>query len=1115
VSTKGTDDTVAEGTEDTIAPATQPRGRSADSALRTNKVGDAIKGANIQAFDVTARTRYQVLGELARGGLGRVLRARDPRTGRIVALKEVLHSNSETLARFAREALVTANLQHPSIVPVYEVGRWPDGEPFYAMKLVNGRTLNDVIARARTAEERVALLPHAIAVADALAYAHGEQVIHRDLKPNNVLVGPYGETVVIDWGLARNIATGEEVGALTNPSIDLGTETVVGTVMGTPAYMPPEQAHGAPLDEGADVYAIGAILYHMLAGQRPYADATTLDEIVNRVKDGPPRPLAELAPGAPKELVAIVEKAMARKLDERYRTAVFLAEDLRRFQSGKLVGAHQYTSWELTKRWLNKHRALITVGIFAFAALVAVGIVSVKRIARERDVADAERETAQKAEQLANERFEGSLEELARQAALAGSPERAIAFLSHVHHPTAAAGILRGQADAAYAGLVAAAPAPLKNGQSVDLTRDGKRLFVAGGDGKLIAWADGKIAWTADGALVQLSPDEQLVLAATGTKAMLYAAATGAVQRSWDLGEEIEAAAWQPSGARFALGGVNGTVAIATPIGELVAQPKHAAKVRAFAWRGDRLASASEDGTVHVDGASLVEGKGSIWSLAWTDDTHLVAGGADHVARLWNVAGKVEQRFDLGTDIYGVLVGSDWVAAFGNGDRVRVWPLAGGPARELVGHRLAVDIGAVAGDALVTADETGQVFAWDPRSGERLRQLPSEGLVNMVVARGPFVVLTGEGRTRVWRFEPEVPFRRARGATGRVRELAIAGDALWLTSNDGTARSFALATGALRQTIGTGDLVEPGARDGNDPHMADPPNPHGARVVVPRGDRVYVGYEDGRIAAGTTTWQGHTGRIHGLIFVGDVAYSAGDTTIRKWDIATGVELARVDVGEVAWALIEHAGTIAVLDGKDHLHLYTRDLAPGPAVAPFVDRIHELHLVGDKLLVGTPERLGFLDLATGAIASPAEHVTPFSSDVGASRIAIGDAHGEIALYDRALTRIRNWRSGDNLVTAVRLRPDGQILASASDKHVVLWDVATGAMLAQLPPLSSLVLRLEWSPDGAYLVASGTGVDAWIWHVAPHAEVDTACTTTWELADGALRVAPAPTAWCQKL
>ena len=153
--------------------------------------------------------RYEILGEQGEGGLGRVLRARDRTLDRLVALKELKAPTPEAAARFVREVMLTARLQHPSIIAIYEIGGHHDGAPFYAMKLVEGRPLDEVIAGTSSLAERLALLPHAAAVADAMAYAHDRGIIHRDLKPANVIVGPFGETVVIDWGLAKEVRGGE------------------------------------------------------------------------------------------------------------------------------------------------------------------------------------------------------------------------------------------------------------------------------------------------------------------------------------------------------------------------------------------------------------------------------------------------------------------------------------------------------------------------------------------------------------------------------------------------------------------------------------------------------------------------------------------------------------------------------------------------------------------------------------------------------------------------------------------------------------------------------------------------------------------------------------------
>src|SRR5882757_5972570 len=187
--------------------------------------------------------RYQILGEHGRGGLGRVSRAHDHDLGRDIAIKELISRGHLSEVRFLREALITARLEHPGIVPVHEAGRWPDGTPFYAMKLVAGRSLRELIAECRTVDERIALLHHVIAVADAIAYAHGRNIIHRDLKPSNVIVGDFGETIVIDWGLAKDLSTTEETAVGGGPFRTTRGEdlTTAGTILGTPTYMAPEQ----------------------------------------------------------------------------------------------------------------------------------------------------------------------------------------------------------------------------------------------------------------------------------------------------------------------------------------------------------------------------------------------------------------------------------------------------------------------------------------------------------------------------------------------------------------------------------------------------------------------------------------------------------------------------------------------------------------------------------------------------------------------------------------------------------------------------------------------------------------------------------------------------------
>ncbi|MBZ0236888.1 MAG: serine/threonine protein kinase, partial [Deltaproteobacteria bacterium] len=293
--------TALSGSEDTVSADTV----SAEEITRPPSDGPASPRARERAVHVPTdpahlplvpTSVYVQLDEVGRGGLGRIVRARDTRTGRTVAIKEMRVDSADAAARFVREALVTANLQHPSIVPVYEVGRWPSGQPFYALKLVTGRPLSQVIAGAPDLVGRLALVPHVMAVADALAYAHGERVIHRDLKPGNVMVGAHGETVVIDWGLARRLDHGD-VDSLPPLAPAAPGETVVGSILGTPQFMAPEQARGERVDERADVYAIGAMLYHTLAGRPPYDGLESTAAVIEAVRTRPPAALATLAPG--------------------------------------------------------------------------------------------------------------------------------------------------------------------------------------------------------------------------------------------------------------------------------------------------------------------------------------------------------------------------------------------------------------------------------------------------------------------------------------------------------------------------------------------------------------------------------------------------------------------------------------------------------------------------------------------------------------------------------------------------------------------------------------------------------------------------------------------------
>jgi WD40 repeat protein len=323
--------------------------------------------------------RYDILGEHGRGGLGRVSRAHDRELGRDIAIKELILRGHLGEVRFLREALITARLEHPGIVPVYEAGRWSDGTPFYAMKLVSGRPLRDLLAERKTVDERIGLLHHVIAVADAIAYAHGRGIIHRDLKPSNVIVGEFGETVVIDWGLAKDLTAAEEPAVGGGPFREHRDDglTSAGTVLGTPAYMAPEQARGEPVDQRADVFAIGTMLWELCSLQKlPPGFSGQRRSILRKS-------------GIDPDLLIIIEKAVAADPARRYPDASALAADLKAFKAGARIAARRYSPWGMLIHWIRRHRTLA----FSVYAVLAIAVTSVVlyiwRISAERDRADA------------------------------------------------------------------------------------------------------------------------------------------------------------------------------------------------------------------------------------------------------------------------------------------------------------------------------------------------------------------------------------------------------------------------------------------------------------------------------------------------------------------------------------------------------------------------------------------------------------------------------------------------------------------------------------------------------------------------------------------------------
>jgi len=343
----------------------------------------------------SAGTRFRVLRPHAHGGLGEVFVAEDQELHREVALKEIqdrFADDAVLRSRFLLEAEVTGGLEHPGVVPVYGLGSYADGRPFYAMRFIKGDSLKGAIkafhqAKAagldpteRTAHLRT-LLGRFIDVCNAMEYAHSRGVLHRDLKPGNIMLGKYGETLVVDWGLAKVIGRPEahaqsDEKTLRPTSASGSAATQMGHRLGTLQYMSPEQAMGQwdELGPTSDVYSLGATLYTLLAGQAPISADERMDMPGRVVKGDFPGPRT-VDKDVPRALEAICLKAMAPKPAGRYRSPRALADDIERWRNDQPVSVHRDPFSRQLTRWVRNHKgtagaAVAAVVVLVFAAFV-------------------------------------------------------------------------------------------------------------------------------------------------------------------------------------------------------------------------------------------------------------------------------------------------------------------------------------------------------------------------------------------------------------------------------------------------------------------------------------------------------------------------------------------------------------------------------------------------------------------------------------------------------------------------------------------------------------------------------------------------------------------------
>ncbi len=976
--------------------------------------------------------------------------------GREIALKELLSAVDKKPAaldpeegpartaalRFLREARVTGQLEHPGIVPVYEIGKRDDGTPYYTMRLVRGETLRSAIRAAKGLHERLRLLPHFRDICNAVAYAHSRGVVHRDIKPDNIMIGQFGETVVLDWGLAKvrgqsDDRAGEMAQELSALRETHGPHTVTGRALGTPAYMPPEQARGlvAEIDERSDIYSLGAVLYEILSGEPPFSGRSA-EEILGRVLNERPLPILEQEPDAPHDLCAVVEKTLAKDKSERYQSAREVAHEVENYMAGGRVGAYDYSSWELFKRFVRKNRPLsllILILILSFIGGTAVVFLAWRNaVENERtahlNLALGYQENADR--MLQERRYDKAA--IYAAAALDHNPwnrrspyrfpDLALRDPGEVAHNTLSA------RSSLYLARMNRSDALLaitqrKEGETRDIAMspDGRTAALAGRDGAVTLW---NIAARADIDRMPGHRDEVTGLAFSRDGKLLVSGSWDRSVRIWDVAtrtelaaltghtEEIYAVALFPDDRAIVSGGNDGTIRfwdVATRR-ELSSVSLEGEKIRALA--------------VSPDGATVAAGTatGALFLLRGPTATRHRPHAESLVALRFSADGK--RLFTASYDKRALML-----------DAVTLKPLASFAYWDAF---FSLDLDRT-GDIALLASRDASILLWDTRSGrsETLRGHDAAVQTARFAPDGERILSSGDdGTLRLWKTAVTRPSRVFTGHRTYIPAVALSPDGKLLASSswDRTVKIWDIAAEREIRTI-----------TGTEVCHAVAFSPDGSVLAIAGQDRrIRLFSPDGGTLRAVL--EGHEDGVYSIDFSPDgklLASGSWDRTVRIWDIEhrRTVHLFSDHASSVHAVAFSPDGALLASAGRDKVIIVRR----------LIDGGHAALLAGHH----------------GNILS-----LSFSPDGGYIASAGED---ELVMIHRVqgATREKVFETRGASVNAVVYSPDGRYLLSTG-RDAFLWDAASGLELLRLPLLHTGYAAAFTRDGERFAISEGTAV-----------------------------------------